>query len=1124
MNFFSIDEGLLFLVLDVVLALSFAVIIVLLVRIYRLKNQIRQNVNDAAAQRYYEDMFYHNTAPKMLIDPDTGDIVNANPAALNFYGYSLEEIQKLKITDINILPPTEVKAEMENARRELRKYFRFKHRTATGEIRDVRVYSGPITLNEKSYLYSIILDTTKEQEYLRNLKEERKRLADIIWSTGSGTWEWNAQTEELRINERWAEIIGHTKAELEPVSLATWTERVPPDELKGAFSVLEKHFKGETNSFETEMRIRHKDGHYVWILSRGHILTRTPDGKPEWTSGIVLDITARKENEERVASSEKRYKSLIGSMAEGVVVQNQDGAIIECNSQAEKILGLTREQMMGRTSVDPRWKAVHQDGSDYPGNEHPLPVTLRTGRPQRNIIHGIHQPDGTLRWLLVNADPLFRSGELKPYSAVATFTDITDLKQTRDRLTRSKDKYQRLVNEIGDNFVVYAHDLQGILTYASKGVRTIFGIDSSAITGQQFDIVINWTPESAKLAWERIKYMVETGEPSETYELQFIDNNKAIRTLQITAHPSRDESGEYTLIEGIAEDITERKKTEELLEQNERRLNLLLELSQKSGQMSEEQILKQGLKDTEKLTRSKLSYIHFISEDQKCIHEGYWSYSDLADYEVHTGLKCPVKDAGQWADSIRNRRPVIHTNYRMSQNKTELLKGTVTFSNHMSVSISENGLTCFILGVAGKAEPYEQDDLNQLQSIANDLWQIISRRRTEIELEEAKKKAEEANQAKSSFLASMSHEVRTPLNPIINLTRLLSETDLNEEQAGYVHNVLRSAELLSALLNDILDLAKMEAGKFDLSPVHFNLESDLDQIHSMLATQADEKQLQMKLNIAPDVPKFLYGDALRLKQVLVNLLTNSLKFTQKGYVEVQTELQSESNDQVTLHFSVKDTGIGISEEKIKRLFQAFSQADPTIVRKYGGSGMGLVICQKLVQLMGGTIGVESQENVGSTFWFTATFEKSEVQDLNTQLSETKREQEAAEGSGPLHILVAEDNKVNQLVVKALLEKEKHTVDMAENGIEAIEKFRNNTYDVILMDIEMPQMNGIEASDRIRKTQKGKDIPIIALTAHVLKDVRAQLNSAGFDGFIAKPIEPDDLYRKLELKLNKPVKR
>jgi signal transduction histidine kinase/CheY-like chemotaxis protein len=455
--------------------------------------------------------------------------------------------------------------------------------------------------------------------------------------------------------------------------------------------------------------------------------------------------------------------------------------------------------------------------------------------------------------------------------------------------------------------------------------------------------------------------------------------------------------------------------------------------------------------------------------------------------------------ASRWTRPIRK---LVHFSH-------ELAGGDFSAKPHISIR-TDDEIGLLVSALEGMADSLRHS-YAQMEDHSHILEEKVENRTRE--LAAARDKALAAAQAKSDFLANMSHEIRTPMNAVIGMAHLAMDGTESRQQRDYLNKILTASETLLVIINDILDFSKVEAGKLSLEAVDFNLAETLENVASVNAIAANAKELDLLFDYPPDLPP-LHGDSMRLGQVLLNLVNNAVKFTEQGQVEVRVEVLEQNDAEIELQFKVADSGIGMTEEQISNLFQAFSQADTSTTRQYGGTGLGLAICKQLVELMHGEIDVDSEPGTGSCFHFRIRFELGNADTLAMPQAYRPVPQDALQSLHGARLLLVEDNEINQQVAEGLLARVGISLNIVHNGQQAVEAVHSDAFDGVLMDMQMPVMDGLEATRLIRADTQFHDLPIIAMTANAMPGDREKCLEAGMNDHVSKPVDPNQLYATL----------
>ncbi len=642
--------------------------------------------------------------------------------------------------------------------------------------------------------------------------------------------------------------------------------------------------------------------------------------------------------------------------------------------------------------------------------------------------------------------------------------NIHHLEAAKQKISENERRFMSLAQ--GSPVGIFQTDETGKGIYVNKKWRDIVGI--SEAQGYDFGWVAAIHPEDRQKFLKRWAHAFSS-KTDFALRFRFQNSEKGTRWVKSHASPYYDERGNFIGYVGTLEDITKRKQAEDKLEESQRLFQLIS-------------------------TNSKdLLTIFEADESARCIYVSP-SSKEVLGYE-------PEELMGL---SPFEMMPPEQAQVLKEQYIPLILKGQSTRTENQ-LRKSDGSL----IWVEALSKPIF-DEHGRILTFQSSVREITERKKFEEQLREEKLKAEESARAKSLFLSTMSHEIRTPMNAVIGLTNLLMDENPRADQTQSLELLKFSGQNLMTLINDILDYNKIEAGKMEIEHIPFNVKSIVEKFVALSAPRAKSKEISFSCQLDERIPASICGDPTRLGQVLNNLIGNAIKFTNQGSVSVSAKVLEQNGDEYLLYFGVKDTGIGIAPGKQKRIFENFSQAEADVARKYGGTGLGLSISKKLLQLMGSEIQLNSVPGKGSEFYFELRCTASSVQNAQT-------ETEAKEiVTRPLSILVAEDNKINQVVVTNFLEKWGMKVTIAENGLQAIEATRHEKFDAILMDLQMPAMDGFEATSEIRKINQPyyQAVPILALSASVLPEEKTRAQAKGFTDFISKPFQPEELKAKI----------
>lgn len=770
---------------------------------------------------------------------------------------------------------------------------------------------------------------------------------------------------------------------------------------------------------------------------------------------VFFDNTDFMASQVKLASSEKRIRAIVDGTPALIFLKDAQGKYLTANGSFMEKLGINEDQLIGKTDRD-----FFDEETSNQLRDNDLEILFK--REKTGKEETIKFKDKTYTFYS-NRFPLFENNERNPYAIGTVAIDISELVHIRDELKVNESRYKAIIED--QAVFVCRHTLEGHFTFTNRAFCNFFGGTDQSNKARTFLSMID-KADREKVSHELSKLDVDS--PIVQYEHRIVlmpdVPPRWVRWIHRAIFDDQNNIREY---QAVGFDVTEiHNKTAELL--------------------AKESVFSHVLEHTSDfLSVYKLQHDELVLES---FNQSSNKYKSLGQNRfVGIKLKKLIDD------------PEILNQYELCLKERRI----ITFNEEIPGPGGARYLSNTLVPVAD-----ENSSVFRIVVISRDITQL---KRTENALREEKHKADAANKAKSDFLASMSHELRTPLNVIMGMSQLLSRSNMKPEHVKFVESISRSSKVLLSLIEDVLDLSKIEAGKINFDHNPFSLNTLVDDVMDSFQSTAKQKGIELLREDEFSSDLIVVGDQVRLKQILINLLGNAIKFTDQGSVTLKTQVLSDvSTTAQSIYFEVKDTGIGIEQESFHRIFKRFSQADSGSARKFGGTGLGLAISKQLVELMNGSIGFDSEKGKGSTFWFQIQLQKSTTTHLNEQ------DDKSITDLKDFKIMVVDDNIENLRVLKLMLEETGAEIIAAQSGYEALDGIKNKDLDIILMDMQMPELDGLETTRRLRAfSDKKNKIPVIALTANAMPGDREKCLEAGMNDYATKPVDLNLLQKMIK---------
>ncbi len=912
---------------------------------------------------------------------------------------------------------------------------------------------GQAIHNEKGEIvgyFALEEDVTKE-------KESENLFKNALESIGDNVWEHDFQNGKTFFTKSDNQFLGYTPEEITSNS-ELWWSRVHHDDLHILIENDKRYKEKKAESHSLEYRLIHKDGSVRWVLDRGVIIQRDAVGNPLKIIGTHTDITNSKQNEIELANRVKQFQSLSenipGVIYEFVFRKDGSSGLNYISPAIEKIFGISPGDFKNYLEY------IHPDDREMviERNQY-CRETLSPFYVEARLVI----PGHPVKWHSVHSSYSYQTSD-GDIVFTGFMLDITDRKTVEHQLDEQRRFYEGILNNMPADIAVFntKHEYLFVNPMAIKDEEIRKWIIGKK--DEDYCIYRNKPIETAKHRRASFNKVLANKQPHEWEEKTTLPDGSEKYILR-RWFPVVDTNQEVEIIIGYGIDISERRRMEDALRHNEEKYRGIIEN------------MNLGLIEVD-----MYGVIHFAN--QTLLKMTNLSESEAMGHSVYHFVKSEYVDILK--EKINQNESAIHEAFEVETNLGKQSWWLISTAMKYDISGKQVGNILICL------------DITQQKQLEQDL--IKSR-----------EQAEMLAKTKESFLANMSHEIRTPMNAILGMGNQLAKTALNEKQAFYLSTIRTAAENLLVIINDILDLSKIEAGKLTVERIGFEPKMVCENAIRVLMHKAEEKGLKLGTsNYDTNLSDVLIGDPYRLNQVLLNLIGNAIKFTEAGSVDVSWNVIKDSSSSQIIRISVKDSGIGMEAGFVSKLFDKFSQEYESVTRNYGGTGLGMSICKELVELMGGRIYAESEKGKGTTVSFEINFQKGTNIDLPKVKTET-----SDVGHNFLHnktILITDDNQMNRLLASTILKNYGADIVEASNGEEAIRIIQNEEPDLVLMDIQMPIMNGYEASKKIR--QEGYAMPIIALTANAVRGENENCIKAGMNDYMAKPFKEEELLRTL----------